>query len=516
MAKGHAIWIKDTVHKPVKGLWTKQSGAWSSVQTAWIKVQGTWQQVFPTPKAIETVTPSSITATVYSTLTTDVIAVAIGNSGDDDIIINSFVATGDAQHFGIKATATWGTSTTIAPGNTKYINVVINGLVTGTGQGTVILNTNIGAFGNNQVVIPVNVTCIPLYSRIAPITIPATSYTQTPTSTAPTFNIIVKNIGNGALTMNNITSSNSRLTFSAIPTTVASGASTTITATWGGSFLQYGQDGGTFTDTITINSSADGGAVTLPVTINVTPHGSVSFTTDSTWTVPAGIANAIDITVNANRGGNGGRDSGRGGYSGPGGLYKVKALLSAGTIAGIYIGSAGKNNTDNQGSGTPVANAPGGTNALSLGNGGFGSGAGPTPWSGGGGSGAAATVVQLRASNNVTVLGNIYAGGGAGGGGGGDGSNGGDAAWRGNSGSVTGNHNGGNGAGKGGDGGGAGGGGGGFLGGIGGKVNGGDSGGDGGQSGRNGIDGAIAATNVSTIINDTFAIQPSASVDIAW
>ena len=56
------IRIKDSdtyTYKAVKKLFVKKGPEWRDAQTAWVKQNGQWIQVYPTPKAEITFTPST-------------------------------------------------------------------------------------------------------------------------------------------------------------------------------------------------------------------------------------------------------------------------------------------------------------------------------------------------------------------------------------------------------------------------------------------------------------------------
>ncbi len=219
-----------------------------------------------------------------------------------------------------------------------------------------------------------------------------------------------------------------------------------------------------------------------------------TYTSATTWTVPAGVAN-ITIKVYGGAGGTGGLDCGNGcsnaAASDVGYVYATYNV-SAGNVIGIYPGSNGNNGSNNVGG---AGGGNGGVASYSSGyNGGNGGNAGSTGSSGGGGGGGAASIVTINSIIKI-VSGGAGAGGGM--------ANMANSGYTGNSTtSANGTSNsGGIGTTPGGDGGGGGGGGGGQYGSVGGGVHaaGGESAGNGGYRGNNSVSGAASVTTNGTI-----------------
>lgn len=236
-----------------------------------------------------------------------------------------------------------------------------------------------------------------------------------------------------------------------------------------------------------------------------------TYTTSTTWTVPAGV-NSIGIKVYGGAAGTGGMDCGAGctntAASAVGYVLATYAVTPGNTI-GIYPGGAGGNG------GNSVTGSGGGAAGVATYNiaynGGTGGNAGSAGSSGGGGGGGAASVVTINAVIKIVA-------GGAGGGGGMANSAG--SGLPGNSSySANGTSNaGGNGTMPGGDGGGGGAGGGGQFGSLGGGVHaaGAESAGNGGFMGGNSVTGAsVVTTNGNISWTNTGQIEVTYTVTLA-
>jgi hypothetical protein len=212
-----------------------------------------------------------------------------------------------------------------------------------------------------------------------------------------------------------------------------------------------------------------------------------TYTTNTTWAVPAGISTIV-IKVYGGGGGVGGRDCGAGcgnAAAGPVGYVFASYTVTPGDIIGIYPGAKGANGLNNT---TANGGGSGGVSTYNSSyNGGNGGNAGPSGSSGGGGGGGAASLVTI---NSVFK---IVAGGAGAGGGMANSYNSGKAGSSNISANGTSN-TGGNGAASIGDGGGGGGGGGGQYGSVGGTVYsiGAETAGNGGYRGNNSLAGATS------------------------
>lgn len=136
-----------------------------------------------------------------------------------------------------------------------------------------------------------------------------------------------------------------------------------------------------------------------------------TYTSGTTWNVPAGV-NTIVIKVYGGGAGFGGRDCGGGcGNASPSNAGYIYASynVTPGDVIGIYPGGRGSNGGNNV-SGTG-GGAAGVSPYNSSYNGGTGGNAGPNGFSGGGGGGGAASVLTINSSIKIVA-------GGAGGGGG--------------------------------------------------------------------------------------------------
>ncbi len=219
-----------------------------------------------------------------------------------------------------------------------------------------------------------------------------------------------------------------------------------------------------------------------------------TYTTSTTWTVPAGVT-SVSIKVYGGGGGTGGQDCGAGcsnAAAGNAGYVLATYTVSPGNSIGIYPGGKGTNGANSI---TGTGGGSGGTSSYAAAyNGGAGGNAGSSGSSGGGGGGGAASIVTI---NSVIK---IIAGGASGGGGMANMANSGYAGN--NTYAANGTSNtGGNGTSAVGDGGGGGGGGGGQYGSLGGGVHaaGGETAGDGGSIGGNSVTGASVVTTNGNI-----------------
>ncbi len=238
-----------------------------------------------------------------------------------------------------------------------------------------------------------------------------------------------------------------------------------------------------------------------------------TYTSATTWTVPAGVS-AITIKVYGGGGGTGGMDCGAGctnAAAGPVGYILANYNVSSGNTIGIYPGGKGINGS-NSASGSGGGNGGVATYTVAY-NGGKGGNAGSSGSSGGGGGGGGASVVTINATIKIV-------GGGAGGGGGMANSAGSGLAGS-SSTSSNGTNTGGIGTTPGGDGGGGGGGGGGQFASAGGGVHaaGGESAGDGGFLGGNLVSGASSVTtngNIAWTNTGQIEISYSIVLPVTW
>lgn len=239
-----------------------------------------------------------------------------------------------------------------------------------------------------------------------------------------------------------------------------------------------------------------------------------SYTTPTTWTVPAGVT-SLTIKVWGGGGGTGGQDCGAGcsnAAAGPAGYVEASFTVTPGDVIGIYPGAKGANGGNSV---SGAGSGAGGADSYPSGNynGGNGGNAGPSGSSGGGGGGGAASIITI----NSTIK--IVAGGAGGGGGMANMANSGYAGV--SSASSNAGTTGGNGTSPAGDGGGGGGGGGGQFASAGGNVHaaGGESAGDGGFIGGNSVSGAssiITNGNTSWANGGQVEITYLSTLPVTW
>jgi len=162
---------------------------------------------------------------------------------------------------------------------------------------------------------------------------------------------------------------------------------------------------GTYTFTLT---ASDGRTATHVVTYAIPPY-SYTWTSNSTWTVPAYVT-TLNISVTGGGGGGGGSDS-YSGLAGKGGnvVSGTGYAVTPGQVISIVVGAGGSGG--GSGRGPDSGRAAGGSS--SIGNGGIGGTAGHDGGSGAGGGGGGASGIYVGSSIVVAA-----AGGGGGGGGG--------------------------------------------------------------------------------------------------
>ncbi|MET0242381.1 MAG: T9SS type A sorting domain-containing protein [Flavitalea sp.] len=220
----------------------------------------------------------------------------------------------------------------------------------------------------------------------------------------------------------------------------------------------------------------------------------VTFTGNTTWTIPVGVT-SVTIRAYGGGGGTGGQDCGAGcGFpaAGPVGLVVATYTVVPGNTIGIYPGGKGGNGA------SAVTSSGGGTAGVNTFNtafnGGTGGNTGNTGTSGGGGGGGAASLVVVNGALR------IVAGGGGGGGGMANSANSGQPGVAGTLANGT-STTGGNGLQPTGDGGGSGAGGGGQFGSQAGTLYpiGTEQAGNGGYRGNNSVTGATSTTSNTSI-----------------
>jgi hypothetical protein len=422
---GHGyVTIKDEdEQKPLRELYVKNGGSWATVQAAYIKSGPSWIRVFPTPNAVVNFSTLNLNFSTYTTFNSTVETVTISNTGDEVLTITSITESTSDKFTTIGNYSGLGTQLpyTINPGASKTFTVQISGQLVGTATGTVTFVINKGALGNQTVTVNLDCETLALFSKAQRNTNSLSiRYDQNGPDTFADFSI--SNLGNGVLTISSFNSLAGYLNITNAPIGNVTSPGLTLTIPPGGSRSYRANltapvktTYGALTDTLSIISDSVDGTITIPVSLTIVPHGTVTLTTNaSTWQVPFGLNNNVEIEIQAARGGNGGNDSAPGGAGGDGGFYKITSTLTFGQTLQFYPGGAGS--AGSSGGGAP--GGVGGTNALGYGNGGPGSAAGPVPWSGGGGSGAAATIARIVTESTVNAT--IFAGGGGGGGGGGN------------------------------------------------------------------------------------------------
>jgi len=415
LGHGYVTIKQEEEQKPLKEIYLKNGASWAVVQQAYIKSGDQWIRVFPTPRAIANPSTTYLGYNLYTTFQSNVQTVSITNSGDEVLTITSATVSNTAK-FNIETNYSGLGSQlpyTINPGVSKSFDVQLSGTEVGSGVGSIVFNTDTGVFGANSISISVDADVLPLFS-VAGVNTQTINLRYDENAAEPTGTITISNSGNGVLTISNYVLTNNYISFVNAPATVGPGRS--VSFTYGLSTAAKALSGGNYSDQIDIVSDSIAGTIRINATFTIVPHGSIIFRADGTWTVPAGIANAVTVEVQGAPGGAGGTDSSPGGAEGHGGFLKFDVLLAAGQVVEAYIGTPGRAG----GSGSGIAGGAGGTNSTGIGNGAIGGAPGRSGWSGAGGGGGAATIAEFKAG--ATVLSRAAAGGGGGGGGGGNGS----------------------------------------------------------------------------------------------
>jgi hypothetical protein len=510
------VTIKDSDEQsPLQELYLKNGATWAAVQQAYIKSGSQWIRVFPTPNAVINLNTSSLIFETYTTFRSKVETVTITNDGDEVLTINSVLASSSDKFEIISDYTALGSRLpyTINPGVTKSFTVQILGKSVGSDTGSIVLETNKGVFGNETITVSLSCETLSLFSKaLADTSNISLRYDQNGPET--TVVIRIYNNGNGPLTITSFFGVSGRISVANDTQNISGSLFLTINP---GSYRSYRVSVansfkttyGANSDTLRIVSDSIDGTIDIPVSLLIVPHGSITFTTDGSWSAPIGLLNDVELEIQGAEGGAGGNDSAAGGAGGAGGFYKIIATVPYPQIAQVYIGKKGTVGATTPGAGGSPG-GPGGTNTLGVGNGGTGGRAGLSGWSGGGGGGGAATVVAIKESVFSPPDSRIFGGGGGGGGGGGNRSLGlpansnfpptGPAAFNGQAGET-----------KSGDGGAGGGGGGGYPGGQGGAVRSGDTGANGGYRGANGVDGGL----IYAVLEDRTRVS-APYVKITW
>ena len=505
MARGLIKLKKNGAWKILRSLSVKKNGIWVPAKTAWIKNGGTWKQVYPTPGAAPVFSPTSLSFSTYTDVAATSQRLTITNTGTEVLQVFSITPSSTAYNINIDRTAFGVGTVLIYPGQAKYIDVSILGSTVCTAEpGSIIFKTNIGQLGDQTYTVNIAGTLMPKYATCE---VDKSSFSLIYDQTAPTQIITISNKGNKILENLNFAGPSWLTIVGVAPLTCPANGS--VTVTFAATTITGNRDYQNYNDLITIRSTARNGDVSITTSIKIYPHGTLTYTADSTFTVPVGIRNNVTIDLKGANGGTGGNDAKVGAPGVNGQYYKVTAAVAVGYTIQVRVGTNGSNGVSAKSS---AAGGAGGANSLSRGTGGAGSAAGPSGSSGGGGGGGAATIVRIMTAPGLEAAA-IYAGGGGGGGGGGLNSVGIQNTT--STGGRT-DTTGGPGATKTGDGGGNGGGGGGATGGLGGPLRSGDVGGNGGYSGTSGV---VTILSAAVTVAQLAAPYPTAGqpyVTITW
>jgi len=422
---GYVTVKDDGEQNPLKQLFLKNGATWAEVQIAYIKSGTQWIRVFPTPNAVINLNVSSLTFDTYTTFRSKVETITITNTGDEVLTINSTTSSTSSKFEIITDYSALGASLPyrINPGATKSFTAQILGKDVGSDTGSIVLQTNKGALGDETITIALSCETIPLFSKaLADVTSLSLRHDQNGPTTVATVRIY--NNGNGPLTISSFAGVSSRISVindtqgisNSLFLTVDPGTFRSYRVSVAESFkTSYGAN----SDTLRIVSDSVDGTINIPVNLLVVPHGSITFTTDGTWQVPIGLLNDVELEIQGAEGAAGGNDSAAGGAGGDGAFYKISATIPYPQVLQVAIGGRGSVGATTPGAGGSPGGA-GGTNSFGFGNGGAGGRAGTSGWSGGGGGGGAATIVGIKNSLLSPPSTYIFGGGGGGGGGGGN------------------------------------------------------------------------------------------------
>jgi len=359
---------------PVRHAWVKNAdGTWHPIIRANLKVDSsTWESVYPTPQGIPFLSSNSLTFNPYQyhtqpdndldgNIRSDPTTVSITNTGDYELVVIGITQNDTARY---QSTLTLPTlPVTLKPLESTSFGVRIKGLTVGTTTGNILVYSETGVLGQVANVIPVSVQVRPDYSGItvSPNPIRLTNYyLETPTSTT----ITIKNAGNGAnLDIYSNSTLRGHVTVSNIPSQLGynfntfTGNSSTFTVT------SANLAPGTYTDALTINSSADNlYSLSVPIQITtINPKGRVAYEQSGTYqfTVPDHVHRIDVLAVGAGGGGGPGLtnvlEGGSGGGGGSGGYQKSSNVaVTPGEVLTVTVGGRGGKNTYSNGPYYPV------------------------------------------------------------------------------------------------------------------------------------------------------------------
>jgi len=273
MAKLGTIWIKDPISgnwKAVKKMWVKNSSGWQPVVTAWNKIGGsTWEQIYPTPAGSLTTNVASLTFNVYQNHSSAAQTITITNNGTRNLSITN-ISVSDSSYY--STTLTPNSPTTVTPGQSTIITVVVYGLSIGSGaSGTIVITADTGPLDTSTLTIPVTVNILPEYSAISFAssslsTSKTVSFSMVDGDSLPSTTVTLYNNGNGkTVNISEVLSLYGVINVSGFSSAIPSSNSgyVTLTATR--------RTPGDYTDTITIKSDdTSNPTITInPVTLKV-------------------------------------------------------------------------------------------------------------------------------------------------------------------------------------------------------------------------------------------------------
>jgi len=301
---------EDNTYKAVKKLYVKKGPEWKNAKTAWVKQNGVWVQVYPTPQAESSFSPTTLSFETYNGSQSNVQYVSITNTGTENLIIEEFTTTYTA--FGkfvefFDLTELGGTlPATIAPGETKRLGIGIDGGEVGSSDATIRIKTNVGALGTEYKEYPIYGNVIPPFADVD--VWPKLDYTleyfrYQPRQTRQ--EVKITNIGNGSLIITGIEYETQYFNIISYPDAIAPQRSGNIVIE---SRATETLSPGVYTDVIIVKSNSISGDVQLVMTLDYEfPEGSVKLSNGGAgeWIVPDNVYRLSEVRVIGGGGGGG-------------------------------------------------------------------------------------------------------------------------------------------------------------------------------------------------------------------
>lgn len=297
-------------YKAVKKLYVKRGPEWRDAQTAWVKQNGEWIQVYPTPKAVTSFAPDTLSFETYNGYQSPVKYVSISNSGTENLIIEEFTASytapGKFVEFFDLSELGGSTPATIAPGETKRLGIGIDGGEVGSSDATIRIKTNVGAFGTEYIDYTIYGNVLPPYAEadvLPGLSADLEYFRYNPRQTRQEFR--VKNIGTGSLIITSVEGVGPYFNVISYPDAIAPREYGIIVIE---SRVDDNVQPGIYTDVITVKSNNISGDIRLDMTLDVMfPEGNTRISTAGVgkFIVPEGVYRLSEVRVIGGGGGGG-------------------------------------------------------------------------------------------------------------------------------------------------------------------------------------------------------------------